>query len=127
MTTERQTALVSTAFFRALLVFCLFSVVALVWFRMIPKPESYEEKRAAFRLKTLQDLRMEDEKKLNQYAWVDEKKGVVQIPIERAEEIVMAELKTKTAQPTSVKVESPYPAGLQQQPVTAATTPEVKK
>ena len=129
MTTERQTAFVSTAYFRAILVFCLFSVIALVWFRSIPKTETYEQKRAAFRLKTLQDLRMEDEKKLNHYAWADEKKGIVQIPIDRAEEIVMAELKTKTAQPTAVKVENPYPTGLQQQPAPAPApaTPEVKK
>ena len=133
MTTERQTAFVSTAYFRAILVFCLFSVVALLWVRMVPKTETYDQKRAAFRLKTLQELRVEDEKKLGRYSWVDEKKGIVQIPIERAEEIVMAELKTKSPQPTAVKVENPYPAGLQSvptpppAPARAAKTPEVKK
>jgi hypothetical protein len=133
MTTERRTAFVSTPFFRAILGFCLFSIVALFWSRLNPKQETYEQKRAAVRTKMLQDLRLEDEKKLNNYSWVDEKKGIVQIPIERAEEIVMAELKTKTAQPTAVKVENPYPTGLQSAPTPAPTpaptakTPEVKK
>ena len=137
MTTERRTAFLSGAYFRALLGFCLFSVIALFWFRLTPKEESYEQKRAAIRSKMLQDLRAEDEKKLNHYAWVDEKKRIVQIPIERAEELVMAELKTKPPQPTAVKVEVPYPAGLQQQPTPgpvasgtatpAMATPEVKK
>jgi len=119
MTTERRTAFANPVYFRAILGFCLFSVVALFWFRLYQKPESYEQKRAAVRLKMLQDLRLEDEKKLNTYSWIDEKKGVVQVPIERAEELVMEELKTKTAQPTAVKVENPYPAGLQSAPVAA--------
>jgi len=123
MTTERRTAFVSPAFFRAILGFCLFSILALIWFRLIPKPETYDQKRAAVRLKLLQDLRLEDEKKLNSYSWIDEKKGIVRIPIERSAEIVMAELKTKAAQATAVKVENPYPTGLQSvpAPVPAAT------
>ena len=124
MSTERKTVFVNPVYFRALLVFSLFALVAFIWIRSIPKVETYEQKREIFRLKTLQTLKSEDEKKLNHYAWVDEKKGITQIPIDRAEEIVMAELKTKTAQPTTVTVESPYPAGLQQAPV--ANPQEVK-
>jgi len=125
MTTERSTLFVKPAYFRAILLFCLFSLGAALWFRTIPKVENYEQKRASVRLKMLQDLRIEDEKKLNHYAWIDQKKGGVQIPVNRAEEIVIAELKTKNAQPTAIKVEVPYPSGLQQAP--SSLPQEVKK
>ena len=137
MTTERKTALAGLSFFRAILVFFLFAVVVLVWFRATPKAESYDKKRAAVRTKLLKELRADDENKLNTYAWIDQKKGIVQIPIDQAMLLVTAELAAKKAHPTTVKVEVPYPAGLQQQPTPAApaaaapaasaATPEVKK
>ena len=125
MSTERKTIFLNTAYFRAIVGFTLFSLVAIIWLRTLPQIESYESKRAAYRTKLFQSLKVEEVKKLNHYAWVDEKKGVVQIPVDRAQEIVREELKTKTAQPTAVKVEVPYPAGLQQAP--AANPQEVKK
>src|SRR2546428_8808869 len=36
----------------------------------------------------INDFRLEEEKKLNSYGWVDEKEGVVHIPIERAMQLV---------------------------------------
>ncbi len=36
----------------------------------------------------INDFRLEEEKKLNSYGWVDEKTGVVHIPIERAMQLV---------------------------------------
>jgi len=120
MTTERKTASAGLSFFRAILVFCLFAVIVLVWFRISPRAETYDQKRAAVRIKLLKELRADDEKKLNTYAWVDQKKQLVQIPIDHAMEIVMGELAAKKAAPSAVKVEIPYPAGLQQQPAPAA-------
>ena len=130
MITERKTASAGLSFFRAILVFCVFAVVVLLWFRATPRAETYDQKRAALRTKLLSDLRAEDAKKLNSYAWVDQKKEVVQIPIELAMELVTAELAAKKPEASAVKVEIPYPAGLQQQPAPAAVpaaTPEVKK
>jgi len=125
MTTDRKNFFVKRAYIRAILLFCLFSIGAALWFRSIPRVENYDQKRAIIRTKMLQDLAVDDEKKLNHYAWIDQKKGATQIPLHRAEEIVIAELKTKNAKPTAVKVEVPYPSGLQQAP--SPLPQEVKK
>lgn len=60
-----------------------------------------EEVNAQTRLKNLADLNSENEKVLTQYRWVDKSKGVVGIPIERAMDLVLAQLQ-------SIK---PHPAG----------------
>jgi len=128
MSTERRTALPNASFLFGIVVFCLFAALATLWLRMIPRTESYDQKRVALRQEKLRTLRVEDEKRLNSYAWVDQKKGVVRIPVERAMEVVAAELAQKPVHPSEVKVENPYPAGLQQQPAPAASpVPEVKK
>jgi hypothetical protein len=41
------------------------------------------------RLDYLQELRAKHEKQLSSYAWIDRKKGIVQLPIERAMELVV--------------------------------------
>ena len=135
MTTEHRTAFSGASFFWAIVGLCLFSIIALFWLRLNPKPQSYDQKRATVRLKMLRDLKIDDENKLGHYSWVDEKKGILQVPISRAEELVVTELKNKPAQPSAVKVENPYPAGLQPTPTPApapvaapaAKTTEVKK
>ncbi len=48
--------------------------------------------RDEVRVKNLADLRAENESKLNSYAWVDRAKGKVQIPIQEAMKLVLADL-----------------------------------
>jgi len=71
-----------------------------------------DEVKAQVRLKNLADLNSENQKVLTQYRWVDKSKGVVGVPIDRAMELVVAELQSN----------KPHPAG----PVTppAAPTPQ---
>ena len=47
------------------------------------------------RLAYLRDLRQRQEKQLASYAWVDRKAGVVQLPIDRAMELVIAQYGSK--------------------------------
>src|ERR1700760_242211 len=53
-----------------------------------------EELHAQTRLKNLADLNSENQKILTQYHWVDKSKGVVGIPIDRAMDLVLAELQS---------------------------------
>lgn len=54
--------------------------------------EPEEIQRAEFRSKTLAEMRAEDSKKLDAYAWVDRAKGTVQIPIAEAMKLVQEEI-----------------------------------
>lgn len=50
----------------------------------------------------LAELRAKEQKQVAAYAWIDQGKGVVQLPIERAMELTVQELKAKQpAQPAS--------------------------
>ena len=55
--------------------------------------------RDAERIKNLADLKAENEIKLNTYAWVDQVKGSVQIPIADAMKLVLADLNAKKPAP----------------------------
>ena len=55
--------------------------------------------RDAERIKNLADLKAENEIKLNTYAWVDQAKGSVQIPIVNAMKLVLADLNAKKPAP----------------------------
>ena len=55
--------------------------------------------RDAERVKNLAELQADDEKKLNSYAWVDQAKGSVQIPLNQAMTLVVASLNTKKPKP----------------------------
>ena len=90
------------------------TLLAVVLFRFSGKTENLDDKRAAARLEKLRTLQHESREKLSTYGWVNKDKGIVQLPIDRAEELVVAELKAKPVQVSPVKVENPYPAGLQQ-------------
>jgi hypothetical protein len=74
--------------------------------------QTHDEALKEQRLKNLADLNGENQKILTQYHWVDKAKGIVGIPIDRAMNLVLAELQANR----------PHPAG----PITApspATTP----
>jgi hypothetical protein len=116
MSSELKKASVGPVFAGGILVFLLFVLIVLVCFRLLPKSQSYEDKRAAARAEKLNLLQKENHEKLSSYAWINKEKGIVQLPVEFAAELVLGELKAKTVHPSTVKVENPYPAGLQQPP-----------
>jgi hypothetical protein len=116
MTSELKKASVGPVFIGGIFVFLLFALLVKVWFAFSVPAENYEDKRAAARVAKRQALDRDNREKLTNYAWVSKEKGVVQIPIDDAMKIVAGELKTKPVQASAVKVEIPYPAGLQQAP-----------
>lgn len=65
------------------------------------------------RIKNLADLKAENEIKLNAYAWVDQAKGSVQIPIAEAMKLALADLNAKkpaAAYPVLDATGKPLPA-----------------
>jgi len=97
--------------FAGLIIVLLFAVlvVLLVWQRQgIPTVEDVKKQG---RLKILADLNAENEKILTQYRWVDKSKGIVGIPIDRAMDLVLADLKAN----------KPHAAGPIATPAPAAT------
>ena len=69
--------------------------------------------RDAERVKNLADLVAENEIKLNTYAWVDQAKGSVQIPVSEAMKLVLADLNAKKPAPAYPVLDSagnPLPA-----------------
>src|SRR6201994_4664156 len=74
-----------------ILLFCGFAFFLVSQGQSIP---NVEEVHAQTRLKNLADLNAENQKVLTQYRWVDKSKGVVGIPIDRAMDLVLAELQS---------------------------------
>ena len=80
-----------------------------------------EDVHAQARLKNLADLNAENQKILTQYRWVDKAKGVVGVPIDRAMDLVLAELQSvkphpagpvsTPAPPTTARAPAPAPQG----------------
>jgi hypothetical protein len=120
MSSELKKASVGPAFLGGILAFLIIGLFVLIWFCISGKPESFDDKRAVARVAKLDALQKENEEKLTSYAWVNKAKGTVQLPIDRAMELVVADLKAKPVQASSVKLEPIYPAGLQQAPAVAA-------
>jgi hypothetical protein len=75
---------------------------------LAPTPDA-DAARAAERAKAYADLQAENAKKLENYAWVDKAKGTVQIPIERAMELVVPELNSKRPVPAG-PIATPAPS-----------------
>ena len=78
-----------------LLLFLVFGGIVLAFVGPSPRQDNYEATRAKKRVDNLNTLRTEDTKALAGYAYVDKAKGSVRIPIERAMELTIAELKDK--------------------------------
>ena len=68
-----------------------------------------EVQRAELRIKTLAELRADNAKKLESYAWVDRAKGSVQIPIGEAMKLVLADI-NKTQPQAAYPVAKPESA-----------------
>lgn len=79
--------------------------------------------RDAERVKNLAELKADNEKKLNSYAWVDQAKGSVQIPVQQAMTLVLAKLnsnKPKPAYPVLDNIGKPLPPNVLNPPTVGA-------
>jgi hypothetical protein len=106
-------------------------VVAWIAFRLVAPAETYEDQRAKDRVAKVLAINTEAQQKLYSPAhWIDKAKGSVQLPIDAAMELVINDYQHKPVQPSQVKVDNPYPFGLQMAaaaPAAAKPSPEVKK
>ncbi len=82
--------------------------------------EPEEAQRAEVRAKNLAELRADNAKKLESYAWVDRAKGSVQIPIAEAMKLVAVELASAPPRP-AYPVATPAPAAAPAIPTPAAS------
>lgn len=72
-----------------------------------------EAARSEIRIKNLAELRAENAKKLETYAWLDRAKGSVQIPVTEAMKLVLPELNSqrpRPAYPVATPAAAPAPA-----------------
>ena len=86
----------------------IFVLVVRLLTGLAPVPDE-DAARAAERAKARADLQAENAKKLEAYAWVDQAKGTVQIPIARAMELVIAELNSQAPAPAG-PIATPAPS-----------------
>lgn len=76
--------------------FALFAlIVALAYLPQRPAPIAQGALTSAERYQRLTDMHAKEAKQINSYGWVDQQKGVVQLPIERAMELTIQELNAK--------------------------------
>jgi hypothetical protein len=88
----------------------LFVLAVRLLTELAPAPD-VDAARAAERAKAHDELQAENTKKLQDYAWVDKAKGTVQVPIERAMELTIAELNSKGPTPAGpIATPAPSPA-----------------
>lgn len=72
--------------------FVLFLAAVIVLVLWSPRSLDEDAERAILRTKNLKELREANDKRLNNYGWVDQAKGIVFIPIARAMELEMVSL-----------------------------------
>ena len=120
-----KTASFGLGFLGVVLLFCGFAVVAWILFRFAAPTQTYEEKRAQARRDKVAAINQEAQQKLyGPPKWIDKTKGTVQLPIDTAMELVINDYEQKPVHPSQVKVDNPYPAGLQAPaPAAAAASP----
>jgi hypothetical protein len=102
-----------STWFGVVLLFALFGVIVFAIIGPMPRGSDYEEMEAKSRMEKLKTVREDAQKALTTYAWIDKNKGVVQIPISRAMELMGAELakqKPAPAGPIVVPQEQAAPA-----------------
>ena len=118
-----KTASFGPGFLGTMLIFCGFAVVAWIFFRFAAPTPTYEEKRAQARRDKVAAINAEAQEKLyGPPKWIDKAKGTVQLPIDIAMELVINDYQQKPVHPSQVKVDNPYPAGLQLAAAAPATT-----
>ena len=57
----------------------------------------------------LRELRVQEQAKLSRYQWVNQKDGVVRIPVDRARELTLLEYKSRAAKPAAPAASAPPP------------------
>jgi len=97
--------------------FVLFLAAVFLLVLWNPKPLDEDAERAILRMKNLKELQEANEKRLNNYGWVDQAKGIVFIPISRAMELEISDLndpkwKPHAAYPIAPIDLVPKPAGI---------------
>lgn len=108
-----KTASFGPGFIGVAVLFCGFAAVAWLFFRAAAPTQTYEEKRAENRREKAAAIAKEAQEKLYGPAkWIDQGKDIVQLPIDRAMELVANDYQSKEVQASAVAVEDPYPAGL---------------
>jgi hypothetical protein len=109
-----KTASFGPGFLLVILVFCAFAVVAWLLFRFASPMQTYEDKRAQGRRDKVATINKEAQDKLYGPAqWIDKAKGTVRLPIDVAMDLVVSDYQHKPIHPSIVKVDNPYPIGLQ--------------
>jgi hypothetical protein len=106
-----------------LVMILLFVGLAIFLVSQREKIPTVDEQTAEVRLKNLAELNAENQRSLTQYHWIDKNKGVVGIPINRAMDLVVAQLqadKPHTAgpvnSPAAAPAASPAPSPTAQMP-----------
>jgi len=118
-----KTASFGPGFLAAVLLFCGFAVAAWILFRFVAPGTTYEDKRAQARRDKVATINAEAQQKLYAPAgWIDKTKGTVRVPIDAAMDLVINDYQQKPVHASQVKVETPYPAGLQLAAAPAAPT-----
>jgi Na+-transporting methylmalonyl-CoA/oxaloacetate decarboxylase gamma subunit len=59
----------------------------------------------------LRELRAEEQAKLSRYQWVNQKEGVVRIPVDRARELTLLAYRNRAAKPAAPADGAPPPVG----------------
>jgi hypothetical protein len=113
----------TATFIVGLALFGLFALAS-VLLPAIFRKNDYEEDRALVRAETLKATREEVAARASTYAWADKEKGYVQVPLDRAMEIVLPELVEKKPRPSGIKIPPP-PAPAAEAPADAASDAEV--
>jgi cbb3-type cytochrome oxidase subunit 3 len=98
-----------SAWLWAVVLFVFFGAIVAITFGTMQRGSSYEEERAKARAENLKVAEEEWNKTASSYGWVDKEKGVARVPIERAMELELADLRSKTPAPAG-PIATPAPA-----------------
>ncbi len=108
----------------------IFVLVVRLLTGLAPVPDE-DAARAAERAKAYADLQAENAKKLEAYAWADQAKGTVQIPIARAMELAIVELNSQQPAPAGpIATPAPSPEaspGTSPSPTATPSTPTANR
>ena len=102
-----------SAWLGILILFALFGLIVLALIGPSPRTDNYEQARAQKRAEVIKTVR-DEEAKLTTYAWIDKEKGIAQIPINRAMQIMgdeLAKQKPAPANPIATPAAAAPPAG----------------
>lgn len=87
-----------SAWLGVVLLFLVFGVIVLAVIGPAPRGSDYEQERAKERMEKMKAIQ-DDAKSLTTYSWIDQNKGSVRIPIERAMALTLVDLAHKKPVP----------------------------